>query len=38
MPNVATNTVVGLDELLEFVRPRHHALLMTFRSDGTPQA
>lgn len=38
MPNAATNLVVELDELLEFVRSRHHAILMTFRSDGTPQA
>lgn len=37
MPNIATNTAVGLDGLLEFVRPRHHGILLTFRSDGTPQ-
>jgi PPOX class probable F420-dependent enzyme len=35
---VATNTKVGVDELLEFVRPRHHMLLITTRADGTPQA
>ncbi|WP_327634211.1 PPOX class F420-dependent oxidoreductase [Kribbella sp. NBC_00482] len=35
---IATNTKVGLDELLEFVRPRHHMLLMTTRADGTVQA
>ena len=29
---------VERDELLEFVRPRHHFLLITRRSDGTPQA
>ena len=37
-PTIATNTEVGLDELLEFVRPRHRMVLMTRRSDGTPQA
>ncbi|MGY2873664.1 PPOX class probable F420-dependent enzyme [Marmoricola sp. URHA0025 HA25] len=35
---IATNTTVELEELLEFVRPRHHMVLMTRRSDGTPQA
>jgi PPOX class probable F420-dependent enzyme len=35
--NIATNTVVELDELLEFVRPRHRAILLTTRTDGTPQ-
>jgi PPOX class probable F420-dependent enzyme len=38
MPNIATNTTVDLDGLLEFVRPRHHAILLTTRADGTPQA
>ncbi|GGS88543.1 PPOX class F420-dependent oxidoreductase [Streptomyces chromofuscus] len=37
-PNIATNTRVSLDELLDFVRPRHHALLLTRRADGSPQA
>ncbi|AEM86464.1 PPOX class F420-dependent oxidoreductase [Streptomyces violaceusniger] len=37
-PSIATNTRVSLDELLEFVRPRHRALLMTRRADGSPQA
>ncbi|MBG0854054.1 PPOX class F420-dependent oxidoreductase [Streptomyces spinoverrucosus] len=37
-PNIATNTRVSLDELLDFVRPRHHALLITRRADGSPQA
>lgn len=37
-PTIATNTEVGRDELLEFVRPRHHMLLITRRADGTPQA
>ncbi|MBM9505810.1 PPOX class F420-dependent oxidoreductase [Actinacidiphila acididurans] len=36
--NIATNTKVTLDELLEFVRPRHRALLLTRRADGGPQA
>ncbi|HEY0642774.1 MAG TPA: PPOX class F420-dependent oxidoreductase [Nocardioides sp.] len=37
-PRIATNTDVGLDELLAFVRPRHRMVLLTRRSDGTPQA
>ncbi|WP_329253316.1 PPOX class F420-dependent oxidoreductase [Streptomyces sp. NBC_01478] len=37
-PNIATNTTVTLDELLDFVRPRHRALLLTRRADGSPQA
>ncbi|NEB73834.1 PPOX class F420-dependent oxidoreductase [Streptomyces sp. SID14478] len=37
-PNIATNTRVSLAELLDFVRPRHRALLITARADGTPQA
>ena len=36
-PQIATNTSVSLPELLDFVRPRHHAVLLTTRSDGTPQ-
>jgi len=35
---IATNTQVGLDELLDFVRPRHRMILLTRRADGTPQA
>jgi PPOX class probable F420-dependent enzyme len=35
--SVATNTPVGLPELLEFVRPRHRFLLATTRADGRPQ-
>ncbi|NDL57335.1 PPOX class F420-dependent oxidoreductase [Phytoactinopolyspora mesophila] len=38
MPNIATNTTVDLDGLLDFIRPRHHAILLTVRADGTPQA
>ncbi|MFI6344992.1 PPOX class F420-dependent oxidoreductase [Streptomyces sp. NPDC050560] len=37
-PNIATNTTVSLTELLDFVRPRHRALLLTRRADGSPQA
>ncbi|GAA4002294.1 TIGR03618 family F420-dependent PPOX class oxidoreductase [Streptomyces marokkonensis] len=36
-PNIATNTRVGLGELLDFVRPRHRAILLTRRTDGSPQ-
>ncbi|MEU2737722.1 PPOX class F420-dependent oxidoreductase [Streptomyces sp. NPDC007095] len=36
-PNIATNTAVSLDELLDFVRPRHRAILLTRRTDGSPQ-
>jgi PPOX class probable F420-dependent enzyme len=35
---IATNTEVDLDGLLEFVRPRHHMIVMTWRSDGTVQS
>ncbi|MGW5736546.1 MULTISPECIES: PPOX class F420-dependent oxidoreductase [Streptomyces] len=35
--NVATNTTVTIDELLDFVRPRHRAVLLTARGDGSPQ-
>lgn len=37
-PSIATNTRVELDGLLDFVRPRHRALLITRRADGAPQA
>jgi PPOX class probable F420-dependent enzyme len=37
-PTIATADSVGRDELLEFVRPRHRALLLTTRQDGRPQA
>ncbi|GGU83899.1 PPOX class F420-dependent enzyme [Streptomyces albospinus] len=36
-PSIATSTRVELPALLEFVRPRHRAILLTRRSDGTPQ-
>ncbi|MFG1607618.1 PPOX class F420-dependent oxidoreductase [Actinoplanes sp. NPDC049265] len=35
---VATNTKVSRAELEDFVRPRHHAILMTTRRDGRPQS
>lgn len=38
MPNIASNTTVDLAGLLEFVRPRHHGIVITSRSDGGPQA
>jgi PPOX class probable F420-dependent enzyme len=34
---IATNTTVELDQLLEFVRPRHHMVLVTRRGGGGPQ-
>ncbi|MER5477459.1 PPOX class F420-dependent oxidoreductase [Streptomyces sp. NPDC002734] len=36
-PNIATNLSVSLVELLDFVRPRHRAILLTRRGDGGPQ-
>ena len=35
---IATTTTVDREGLLEFIRPRHHAILMTTRADGRPQA
>jgi PPOX class probable F420-dependent enzyme len=35
---IATNTRADREQLLEFLRPRHHAILMTTRRDGRPQA
>jgi PPOX class probable F420-dependent enzyme len=37
-PRIATNETVTRDRLLEFVRPRHRAILITERQDGGPQA
>jgi PPOX class probable F420-dependent enzyme len=37
-PTIATNTPIGRDELLDFLRPRHRAILLTTRRDGRPQA
>jgi PPOX class probable F420-dependent enzyme len=36
-PTIATADRVDRDALLEFVRPRHHMLLVTHRTDGAPQ-
>lgn len=38
MPQIATNRHVDRAELEEFVRPRHHGILLTARRDGRPQA
>src|SRR6187549_1734029 len=38
MPTIATATALERAELLEFLRPRHHAILMTTRRDGRPQS
>jgi PPOX class probable F420-dependent enzyme len=35
--NIATNTSVDLEALLDFVRPRHHMVLLTHRRDGAAQ-
>ena len=35
---IAVNTSVTMAELLDFIRPRHHALVITARTDGQPQA
>ena len=35
---IATNTVVSRDELTEFIKVRHHAIVITTRKDGGPQA
>jgi PPOX class probable F420-dependent enzyme len=37
MPRIATNSRVDRDELLNFVRNRHHLVLVTSRADGSPQ-
>src|SRR5690606_8935917 len=37
MPRIATVDRVSRDELLDFVRTRHHWVLMTRRADGRPQ-
>ncbi len=38
MPQIATNRHVDRAELEDFVRPRHHGVLLTNRRDGRPQA
>jgi PPOX class probable F420-dependent enzyme len=35
--NIATNTSVDRFALLDFVRPRHHVILLTRRRDGSAQ-
>jgi PPOX class probable F420-dependent enzyme len=37
-PTIATNTSADRNELLDFLRTRHRAILLTTRQDGTPQA
>lgn len=37
MPRTATVKRVSREQLLDFLRPRHHALLLTRRNDGEPQ-
>ena len=34
---IATNTAVDRDGLIEFLRPRHHMILLTWRRDGGVQ-
>ncbi|RCK71251.1 PPOX class F420-dependent oxidoreductase [Desertihabitans brevis] len=34
---IATSTTASREEMLDFVRPRHHMLLVTRRRDGEPQ-
>jgi len=37
VPKLASTTRVDRDRLLDFVRPRHHATLVTRRANGMPQ-
>ncbi len=37
MPRIATNDRVEREQLLDFVRTRHHLVLVTTRADGRPQ-
>ncbi|MBO4209296.1 PPOX class F420-dependent oxidoreductase [Micromonospora echinofusca] len=37
-PNIATNQQVERDALIDFLTPRHRAVIMTFRRDGRPQS
>lgn len=37
MPTIARADRVAREELLEFLRPRHRALIITSRADGSPQ-
>jgi PPOX class probable F420-dependent enzyme len=36
-PQIATADRVGRSELLDFIRSRHHVVLLTAKRDGTPQ-
>lgn len=36
-PSIATTTEVDCAAMLDFVRPRHHLVLVTTRRDGRPQ-
>jgi PPOX class probable F420-dependent enzyme len=36
-PQIAVNTPVTREELLDFISSRHHAIVITTRADGTPQ-
>src|SRR5215203_5766955 len=36
-PTIATAKTVDREELLDFIRPRHRATLVTTRRDGSPQ-
>jgi PPOX class probable F420-dependent enzyme len=38
MPTIATATAVERADLVDFLRPRHHAILLTRRRDARPQA
>jgi PPOX class probable F420-dependent enzyme len=38
MPKIATADPVEIDQLLEFVRPRHRMVQTTFRADGSLQS
>jgi PPOX class probable F420-dependent enzyme len=35
---IATNTLLELEGLLDFIRPRHNMILIARRGDGSPQA
>jgi PPOX class probable F420-dependent enzyme len=37
-PQIAVNTAVSRDELTDFMSARHHAIVITVRADGRPQA
>jgi PPOX class probable F420-dependent enzyme len=37
-PNIATTDTVSREQLLDFVRDRHHAIVITTKRDGGPQA